>query len=246
MEWFERLYFGTWQLGGGQFRALSEYQKERLLSAAIIAGICRFDTAAVYGGGAVEELLGRHLQQQAVIVTKIPAIRKPNPEKQEPINEFYPTDHMRRCVMNSLDRLRRAQVDTILLHNWSPSWAVGAQDVLDCLNSMKQEGLTRRIGISLPNDFGFQSGARLFPWMDVVEMPYNPEQAWARKLLPAMQGCGVEVLLRSLFGQGRFLTTDTAESLIANAGELGTSVVIGMTTEEQIKRNINCLKRGAQ
>jgi hypothetical protein len=51
-----------------------------------------------------------------------------------------------------------------------------------------------------------------------------------------------EILLRSLFCQGKLLTSHTAELLVKDALQLQTSVVIGMTTEEQITRNINYLK----
>ncbi|PIS04642.1 MAG: hypothetical protein COT81_05460 [Candidatus Buchananbacteria bacterium CG10_big_fil_rev_8_21_14_0_10_42_9] len=57
MKWSDRLYFGTWQLGG-QFKNLSKAYIESLLLFAVSSGIRRFDTAAVYGGGRVEEMLG--------------------------------------------------------------------------------------------------------------------------------------------------------------------------------------------
>ncbi|QQS22556.1 hypothetical protein IPM19_02895 [bacterium] len=46
-----------------------------------------------------------------------------------------------------------------------------------------------------------------------------------------------------MFKQGKLLTsTRSAEMIIQNALALGSSVVIGMTTEEQITRNIGTLK----
>lgn len=56
MEWFDRFYFGTWQFSG-QFKQLSRPQIEILLNFALRSGIRRFDTAAVYGDGKVEEIL---------------------------------------------------------------------------------------------------------------------------------------------------------------------------------------------
>src|SRR3989344_5043743 len=95
MDWFDRLYFGTWQLGG-QFKNLSPAYIESLLLFAISSGIRRFDTAAVYGGGKVEEMLGACLPEDAVIVTKIPAASKPNLEAPEPIQRFYSRDGFHR------------------------------------------------------------------------------------------------------------------------------------------------------
>ncbi len=242
MEWSNRLYFGTWQLGG-QFKNLSITYIESLLLFAINSGIRRFDTAAVYGGGRVEEMLGACLPEDAVIVTKIPAASKPNLEAPEPIQKFYSRDGVHRSVGGSLERLRRTSVDTILLHNWLPTWSSDAIDILECLNELKDQGVTRRVGISLPDNFSFPVDEAVLPYLDVIEAPFNPEQQWVLQQITHLLGLKKEVLLRSLFCQGKLLTDQhSADALVQDALKLGTSVVIGMTTEEQITRNINSLK----
>ena len=152
MEWFERLYFGTWQFGG-QFKQLPVVQIEKLLRFALESDIRRFDTAAVYGGGKVEEILGACLPQEAVIVTKVPALSKPELNSFAPIQNFYTPDLIRQSVHESLERLRRETVNTILLHNWHPTWSSNAIEILTALDGLKKLGLVRRIGISLPNSF---------------------------------------------------------------------------------------------
>jgi aryl-alcohol dehydrogenase-like predicted oxidoreductase len=241
MKWFERLYFGTWQLGG-QFKTLSSSYIESLLLFAINCGIRRFDTAAVYGGGKVEEILGPHLPEDAVVVTKIPAIKKPSLRTPAPIVESYSPDHLDRSLEDSLYRLRRKTVDTILLHNWLPTWSSDSVPILQHLQHMKSCGLTQRVGISLPDDFSANISAEVLPYIDVIEAPFNPNQRWILNQLPSLLGMNKEVLLRSLFCQGKLLTHQSAETLVLDALQLGTSVVIGMTTEEQINRNINYLK----
>jgi aryl-alcohol dehydrogenase-like predicted oxidoreductase len=241
MKWFERLYFGTWQLGG-QFKKLSPDYIESLLLFAISSGIRRFDTAAVYGGGKVEEMIGSWLQGDAVIVTKIPAIKKPDLKTRASISEFYTPDHLDRSVEGSLDRLKRTQVDTVLLHNWLPSWSSDAILILQHLQKMKSGNTTRRVGISLPDDFSSVISDEALPYIDVIEAPFNPNQRWVLNQLPSLLAMKKEILLRSLFCQGKLLTSHTAELLVKDALQLQTSVVIGMTTEEQITRNINYLK----
>jgi aryl-alcohol dehydrogenase-like predicted oxidoreductase len=241
MNWFEHLYLGTWQLGG-QFKTLSPSDIESLLHFAIDCGIRRFDTAAVYGGGKVEEMLGIHLSEDAVIVTKIPAIRKPDLNVTAPITEFYSPDHLDRSVEGSLKRLRRVQVDTVLLHNWLPSWSSDAATILQHLQRMKDDGLVRRVGISLPDDFSSTISVEVLPYIDVIEAPFNPNQRWILNQLPDLVGMNKDVLLRSLFCQGKLLAHHSATSLIEEALQLGTSIVVGMTTEDQITRNINYLK----
>lgn len=242
MEWSNRLYFGTWQFGG-QFKNLSSAYIESLLLFVVSSGIRRFDTAAVYGGGKVEEMLGAYLPEDAVIVTKIPAASKPNLEVSEPIQRFYSQDGMYRSVYGSLERLRRSSIDAVLLHNWLPTWSSEAVVILECLNRLKDEGVVKRVGISLPDNFSCPVAETVLPHIDVIEAPYNTEQAWVLQQLPYLLDLKKEVLLRSLFKQGKLLTSPySAEMIAQNAFALGTSVVIGMTTKEQVKRNINYLK----
>lgn len=242
MEWFNRLYLGTWQLGG-QFKNLSPASIESLLLFAISSGIRRFDTAAVYGGGKVEEMLGSCLPEDVVIVTKIPAASKLNLEAPEPIQRFYSRDDIYRSVYGSLERLRRPSIDTALLHNWLPTWSSKAVTVLEHLNELKDQGVVKRVGISLPDNFSHPVAEAVLPHIDVIEAPFNTEQVWLLQQLPYLLDLKKEVLLRSLFKQGKLLTDPHSAEIIAqNALTLGTSVVIGMTTEEQVTRNINYLK----
>jgi aryl-alcohol dehydrogenase-like predicted oxidoreductase len=241
MKWFERLYFGTWQLGG-QFKKLSPDYIESLLLFAISSGIRRFDTAAVYGGGKVEEMIGSWLPGDAVIVTKIPAIKKPDLKTRTPISEFYTPDHLDQSVEGSLDRLKRNQIDTVLMHNWLPSWSSDAVPILQHLQKMKDSGIAQKVGISLPDDFSSDISDEVLPYIDVIEAPFNPNQRWMLDQLPSLLAMKKEILLRSLFCQGKLLTTHPAELIVKDALHLKTSVVIGMTTEEQITHNINYLK----
>lgn len=242
MEWFNRLYFGTWQLGG-HFNNLSSAYIESLLLFAINSGIRRFDTATVYGGGSVEEMLGLCLPKDAVIVTKIPATSKPSLEAPEPIQRFYSRDGIHRSLYESLERLRRPSIDTALLHNWLPTWTTEAVAVLEHLNKLKDQGVVKRVGISLPDDFSYCVAEAVLQYIDVIEAPFNTEQTWVLQQLPFLLDLKKEVLLRSLFKQGRLLTCPrSAKMIVQSTFTLGTSVVIGMTTEKQITQNINCLK----
>lgn len=244
MEWSNRLYFGTWQLSG-QYKSLSNAHIESLLLFAVRSGICRFDTAAVYGEGRVEKILGSCLPGDAVIVTKIPAVSKPSLDTPEPIQKFYSRDRIHQSVCGSLERLRRSFIDTALLHNWLPTWSSEAVAVFGYLNELRDQGLVRRIGISLPDNFSHPVAKAILPYIDVIEAPFNTEQIWILQQLPCFLGLKKEVLLRSLFKQGKLLTEPRSAEMIAqNAFTLGTSVVIGMTTEEQVERNINYLKGG--
>jgi aryl-alcohol dehydrogenase-like predicted oxidoreductase len=241
MQQFNRLYFGTWQLGG-QFKKLSSPQIESLLFFALDSGINRFDTAAVYGEGLVEKILGLNLPGDSVIVTKIPATSKPSLDSPAPIQNFYSRDSIRRSAFASLERLQRSSVDTLLLHNWLPSWSLDAIEILESLVELKKEGIAKRVGISLPNNFSAHINKEILPFLDVIEAPFNPQNQWILSQLPELLRLKKEILLRSLFDQGKLLKNHPADAFLQKALELETSLVIGMTTEEQISQNIESMK----
>lgn len=244
MEWFDRFYFGTWQFGG-QFKQLSLQQIESLLNFALRSGVYRFDTAAIYGDGKVEEILGTYLPQETIIVTKIPALSKPKLNSPAPIQNFYTPDLIHKSVQESLKRLRRNSIDVVLLHNWHPLWSFDAVEVLTALDDLKKRRLVRRTGISLPNGFNIYINNTILPYLDVIEAPFNPQERWLLQQLPHLLQMKKEILLRSLFCQGRLLREGyTAKELLREVIVLNTSVVIGMTTEKQITENINYLKGG--
>lgn len=244
MEWFDRLYFGTWQLGG-QFKQLSSAQIKALLNFALKSGIRRFDTAAVYGNGQVEEMLGACLPQETVIVTKVPALSKPELNSSAPIQNFYKPDLIHQSVQGSLKRLRRESVDIVLLHNWHPTWSFNAVEVLTALDDLKKHGLARQVGVSLPDSFSAHIDGVVLSHLDVIETPFNPRERWLLQQLPHLLQLKKEVLLRSLFCQGRLLKEGyTTNGLLREALALNTSVVIGMTTEEQVTENISHTKGG--
>ena len=244
MEWFNRLYFGTWQLGG-QFKQLSRAQIKTLLNFALQSGIRRFDTAAAYGKGKVEEILGACLPSEAVVITKISAASKPALGSPALIPDFYTPTLIRRSVKKSLERLRRDSVNTVLLHNWHPAWSSDAVEIMATLDDLKKDGLVNRVGVSLPNGFNTRIDDAVLPYLDVIEAPFNPRERWVLDQLPDLLGLKKEVLLRSLLRQGKLLKEGyTAKEILRETLSLNTSVVIGMTTEEQIIENISHLKGG--
>jgi len=245
MKWNDRLYFGTWQLSG-QFKNLRTTQTENLIQVALAHGIYKFDSAAVYGQGNVEKILGACLPQETRILTKIPAILKP--DTQISIDKCYSRDSIHRSAEQSLSRLGRNSIDILLLHNWMPSWQKNATYILEALNELKEIGIAGQVGISLPNGFSDYIDDSVLEHIDVIEAPYNLREQWIVSQLPQFKRLGKEVLLRSLFLQGKILMSDerqadiSATEILTRVLKLETSVVVGMTTTDQIVQNINQMK----
>ncbi len=263
--WSERLYLGTWQLGG-QFRPLTPAQVEALLRAALDHGIGKFDTAGVYGGGSVETALGRVLPRDGVVVTKVPAKVRPAPEAPGPVERYYDRDWIAQWVEGSLRRLGRSQMDVVLLHNWARNWGRSFAEPLAVLDEFRHQGMLSRVGISLPDGFDAALAPEIAARVDVIEAPYNPLDEWIIPALPDLARMGKEVILRSLLIQGmlvmdqerrrqlpptdgrqgrlnrvRHLEPRSVEAVLAQVWKLGTSVTIGMTTPGQIAENVRFL-----
>lgn len=258
------LFFGTWQFGG-QFKTLDLQTITYLIEFALRQGINKFDTAMVYGQGQVETLLGDILPKDAFITTKIPAKVKPEGQGVT-VHQCYDREWIELQLDSSLRRLRRSKVDILLLHNWSRYWTE-PEDILYILQSFKQTGLADKIGISLPDGFHAVIDEQTCKLVDVIQAPYNtPSNLWVTDSFPMLKTQNVQIMLRSIFLQGillmdqehiqRLASQDIrrakaiqlsgkqpgeAEDLLACALQLETSVVVGMTTAEQITRNINTI-----
>ncbi len=241
MTTLDRLYLGTWQYGG-QFKKMTSEEIEGLVEYALASGIERFDTAAVYGGGSVETVLGDVLPADALVVTKIPAIKKPALTDPALAPAFYNLAAIQQSVEGSLSRLKRSQADVILLHNWLPHWTTDNESIIEAFVSLKVLGLTKKVGLSLPNQFAASIHSNLLPHLDVVEAPYNDENRWIVSQIPQLHHSGIEVILRSLFLQGKTVSRVMPTTTIKEAMQFKTSLVIGMTTRKQIKANIETMR----
>lgn len=125
-------------LGFGLFR-LSAEEVERVVPAALEAGFRHFDTAQIYGN---EAALGRALQKAGVARNEVFLTTKVWIAN-------YGADLFRPSVEDSLARLQVDQVDLLLLH-W-PGREVPLEGQIERLESVRQAGLTRMIGVSNQN-----------------------------------------------------------------------------------------------
>lgn len=243
IDFTTNLYLGTWQFSG-DFKQFSDEQIIKLISYAKELGIKQFDTALVYGGGKVEKLLSKVIDDSDKIVTKIPAKVKPKVGFISDLKEYYDFEYIKKCLNTSLSNLKRKKIDILLLHNWVKEWN-NSTDLIDWLTSLKQFGYVDKVGISLPNGYGECLPDYILKKIDVIEAPYNPNNLWIVKDIDKYKENNVEIILRSLFMQGQLLKDDVQKysSILNKAKLFGTSLVIGMTTESQMNNNIRVLKR---
>jgi aryl-alcohol dehydrogenase-like predicted oxidoreductase len=133
---------GTWQFGG-DWGKISEQTARLLLKTAIDHGVNFFDTADVYGEGRSESIIGGYLgggRDDLYIASKL--------GRMEGFPDGYSADLFRRCIENSLRRLRREAVDLIQLHCIPQKWLEDGR-VFDWLRTLKEEGKVRAFGASV-------------------------------------------------------------------------------------------------
>lgn len=117
----------------------------RLLQRALDLGCSFFDTAALYGFGANETLVGEtlsHRRSEYLLASKCGIIR--NAEGKREINGR--PDSIRATCEESLRRLRTDVIDLYYLHRWDKR--VPIEESVGALSELAAEGKVRAIGLS--------------------------------------------------------------------------------------------------
>lgn len=206
---------GAWQIGG----ALKAYfegmgwishgwgeadddDSIRLIEACGDAGVNFIDTAAGYGAGHSEEVVGRAVKgarDRWVIETK-----GGEGFTREGVNwKNFSRQTLLKQIDESLNRLDIDCVDIYLLH--SPSQADTENGgCLDALQEIKQSGKARTVGASIGSpEMGLDLIAR--GAVEVLQVPISiVDTRMASALIPAALEAGVGIVARGAFGAGFF------------------------------------------
>ena len=206
--------FGAWGLGGG-WGARDDQQGLAALHAAIDAGIDLIDTAASYGQGHSERLVGsvvRERSETVYVTTKVPPKNGQWPAAPgTPVDDAFPKGHIRTHTEKSLTDLGLDHVQVQQLHVWDPGWLTTGdwqQEVAD----LKSEGLIKAFGISI-NDHQPDTGIEAVRSgvIDTVQVIYNVfDQSPEDGLLDACAEHGVGVIVRVALDEGGLTGAITA------------------------------------
>ncbi len=147
---FSRLAYGTWRLLKDP---PTPQQLNARLQLCLELGLTTLDTAEIYGGYQVEELLGRALaltpglRDRFEIVTKA-GIYVPNAFHPERRTAHYNASAARlvKSLEKSLRLLGTDRVELFLVHR--PDWLTAAIDTATGLNRLMHEGKIRAAGVS--------------------------------------------------------------------------------------------------
>ena len=144
------LGLGCMNLSQGYGAPITGEQGERVLLAALDAGVTLFDTAALYGFGANESLLGQVLKkhrQKFTLASKcgLLGIDKNGDGKLVRVIDGRPETLQRTCEA-SLRRLQTDVIDLYYLHRLDKN--VPIEDSVGALSDLVRKGYIRAIGLS--------------------------------------------------------------------------------------------------
>ncbi len=146
-----RLGIGAWAMGGNMWGPQDDAESDAAIRHAVDLGINWIDTAAAYGVGHSEEVIGQTLKalpadKRPLVFTKGGVIRDANGQNPRRIGE---RQSLRTELENSLRRLGVETIDLYQIH-W-PSDDVPLEDYWATMLELKAEGKVQHVGMSNHN-----------------------------------------------------------------------------------------------
>jgi diketogulonate reductase-like aldo/keto reductase len=205
---------GTWNLEKDRRRAVEAVRR------GLDAGMTHVDTAEMYGGGEVEELLGEALagrRDEVFLVSKV-----------------LPQNSSRRGTLQacerSLARLRTDHLDCYLLH-WRGSHPL--EDTFAAFEELRQAGKIRSWGVSNFDEEDLAEAVRLAGEGKIAcnQVLYHlKERAIEHAVLPFCEEHGIAVVAYSPFGSGRFPSSRVLSEIAGARGATPYQIALAFLT----------------
>jgi len=161
-------------------------QGERLLLAALDAGVTLFDTAALYGFGANEKLLGQVLKphrSRFTLASKGGMAGVSGPDGVKRVIDGRPASIRRDCE-NSLRHLQTEAIDLYYLHRWDKQ--VPIEDSVGAMADLVSAGKVRAVGLSEVSATTLRKAHAVHP-ISAVQTEYS---LWSRNAeIAVLQAC---------------------------------------------------------
>lgn len=207
-----RVGLGTWAIGGGNWAfawgSQDDQQSIAAIHRALDLGINWIDTAAVYGLGHSEEIVGQAVKgrsERPFIFTKCSLVW----DQSRTVSNSLKADSVKRECEASLRRLGVDAIDLYQIHWPNPEpeieegWAAMAE--------LKREGKVRHIGVSNFNVAQMERAQRIAP-VETLQPPYSLiERGIERDILPYCQQHNIGVIAYSPMASGLLTGKMTAE-----------------------------------
>jgi myo-inositol catabolism protein IolS len=189
------IIMGTWQAGKEMWVGIDDAESTTAIKAAYDSGITTFDTAAVYGDGHSEKIVGNALQNvrdKVVIATKV-------------FSNHLRYQQVIDACHQSLKNLNTDYIDLYQIH-WPPG-SFGAKHVpleetMGALTDLKAQDKIRAIGVSNFSKSQMETAAK-YGKIDSLQPPYS--LFWRQVETDALPYClenNITVLAYSSMAQG--------------------------------------------
>ena len=190
--------FGAWAIGGSGWEFAWGQQEDADSVAAILRalelGVSWIDTAAVYGTGHSEEIVGQALKQwkgrRPYVFTKC-VLRWDENRK---VYQDHSAASIRQECEDSLLRLQTDVIDLYQMH-WPPrDNGPGLEEAWGAMNGLKKEGKVRWVGVSNFDVEQMKRAARIAP-ITSDQPPYSIlRRAIEAEILPYCEKNGIGVI----------------------------------------------------
>jgi len=238
-----RVGFGAWAIGGGGWEfGWGEQDDEQSIAAiqrALELGVNWIDTAAAYGFGRSEQIVGRALEgvaERPYVFTKCSLLEGPD----RMVVHSLDRDSILREAHDSLQRLGVDAIDLYQIH-W-PNPAADIEQGWAALAELKAQGLVRHIGVSNFDVAQLERIEQIAP-VETLQPPYSLiARDVEREVLPFARREGIGVIVYSPMGSG-MLTGKMTRERIEQLPEDDWRKHSQRFNEPQLSRNLELVAR---
>jgi aryl-alcohol dehydrogenase-like predicted oxidoreductase len=238
-----RVGFGAWAIGGGNWEfgwgPQDDDESIAAIHHALAQGVNWIDTAAGYGFGRSEQIVGRALDglaERPYVFTKCSLLEGPD----RTVTHNLKRDSIRREAEASLTRLGAEAIDLYQIH-----WPIPEEDITEgwaALAELKDQGLVRHIGVS---NFDVQQLRRIqqIAPVETLQPQYSLiERDVEREFLPFAEREGIGVIVYSPMGSG-MLTGGMTRERVERLPEDDWRKHDPRFDEPQLSRNLDLVAR---
>jgi aryl-alcohol dehydrogenase-like predicted oxidoreductase len=238
-----RLGFGAWAIGGGGWEfgwgPQDDEQSIAAIHHAIEHGVNWIHTAAAYGFGRSEQIVGRALEglsERPYVFTKASLLEGPD----RTVVHSLKRDSLLREAHDSLERLGVDAIDLYQIH-----WPIPVQDIEEgwaTLAELKQQGLVKHIGVSNFNVEQLRRIGQIAP-VETLQPQYSLiEREVEQEILPFAERERTGVIVYSPMGSG-MLTGSMSRDRIERMAKDDWRKRDQRFREPQLSRNLELVAR---
>jgi aryl-alcohol dehydrogenase-like predicted oxidoreductase len=238
-----RVGLGAWAIGGGGWGhgwgPQDDDESVAAIRYALDRGINWIDTAAVYGFGHSEQIVGRALEglaERPYVFTKASQLEGPDHR----VVHSLKRDSILREAEDSLRRLGVDAIDLYQIH-----WPIPDEDIEEgwaAFAELRDQGLVRHIGVS---NFDAEQLGRIeqIAPVETLQPQYSLiERGVEREILPFAEDNGIGVIAYSPMGSG-MLTGAMTRERVASLPEDDWRGHDQRFNEPQLSRNLDMVER---